>query len=286
MITFVSAESGRHLSQADVGLVEEIARRAGVAVDNARLYTERVRIAHALQVELLPAQIPKLPHLEVATRYRAAGELNEVGGDFYDVFLGEADHWIVVVGDVAGKGAEAAAITALARYTLRAASLQTSDPVELLQTLNSALITQRGGGEFCTVCLAVVEPSETGAAIRFALGGHPPPLVLRADGETELPGEPGSLLGILSDPTLFESTTELRSGDAVLLYTDGVIEAGRPVELLGEEGLAMNLAARAPRTAEEVVEAAEEAAIEAQGGPPRDDIALVALRHLPGPGAG
>ncbi len=279
-ITFVSAESGRRFTQADVELVEEIARRAGVAVDNSRLYTERVHIAHTLQVELLPTRIPDIPFFEVATRYRAAGELNEVGGDFYDVFEGSDDRWIVVVGDVAGKGAEAAAVTALARYTLRAASLQSSDPVELLETLNSALLAQRGGSDFCTVCVAVVTPDESGAKVRVSLGGHPQPLIMRAGGGTSLAGELGTLLGVVKDPDLVDASAELEPDDTMLLYTDGVIEAGRPTSLLGEAGLAQALARARPRTAGEAVELAEEVAVTAQAGPPRDDIALVAFRHL------
>ena len=278
-VMFVAAESGRRFTYEDVALVEELARRAGTAVDNARLYTEGARIAHALQVELLPTDLPEIPFVEVAVRYRAAGELNEVGGDFYDIFPSSVDgQWMVVIGDVSGKGAEAAAVTAVARYTLHAASLETSRPSELLARLNTALMTQRRGRDFCTACVARITPGEERTEVCFAIAGHPPPVILRADGSTELPGEPGTLLGIFADPELTDTAADLEDGDSILLYTDGVTEAGRPVGQLGEEGLAGALAAARPATASETVDVAETIAIEVQDGPVRDDIALVAIR--------
>ena len=139
-LSLASAESGRRFEQADVQLAEELAARAGMAIDNARLYTERSRIAHTLQVKLLPERLPVIARTSMAARYRAAGELNEVGGDFYDVFQRSATEWALVVGDVSGKGAEAAAVTALARYTLRAAALEEGPPSGALRRLNTALL--------------------------------------------------------------------------------------------------------------------------------------------------
>jgi serine phosphatase RsbU (regulator of sigma subunit) len=278
-VTFVSAESGRQFGSEDVQLVEELARRAGIAVDNARLYTERGRIAHTLQTELLPTDLPEIPFVEVAVRYLAAGELNEVGGDFYDIFPSAVEgEWMLVIGDVSGKGAEAAAVTALARYTLHAAALESSVPSDLLLKLNAALIAQRRGRDFCTACVALVVPREDTTRIRFAIAGHPPPVVLRADGTATLHGEPGTLLGIFEDPDLVDCSVELAPGDGILLYTDGVIEAGRPLTQLGEEGLAEALAAARPASAAEAVDVAETVAIEVQDGPVRDDIALLAVR--------
>jgi serine phosphatase RsbU (regulator of sigma subunit) len=278
-VMFVSAESGRSFDDDDVQLVEEVARRAGTAVDNARLYTERGRIAHTLQMELLPTDLPEIPNVEVAVRYRAAGELNEVGGDFYDIFPSASEgNWMLVIGDVSGKGAEAAAVTALARYTLQAAALETNQPAEMLRKLNAALMVQRRGRDFCTACVARVTPRDDGADVCFSIAGHPPPVVLREDGSASVHGEPGTLLGIFEDVDLVDTKVELGRGDGILLYTDGVIEAGRPVTLLGEEGLAEALEAAGPGTAAEVVERAESIAIEAQEGPVRDDIALLAVR--------
>src|SRR3954465_6393529 len=205
-ITFVAAESDRRFTRDDVDLVEELARRAGLSVDNARLYTERSAIAHTLQAELLPARLPIIPGVRVAVRYRAAGELNEVGGDFYDVFQRGDESWAFVIGDVSGKGAEAAAVTALARHTVRTASLQPASPSELLETLNEALLLQRAGSEFCTVCLASLSVADDRAEGRLprARGGPPPAIVLRGSGEVELLGEPGTLLGVFADPRVRE----------------------------------------------------------------------------------
>src|SRR4051794_10848384 len=223
-ITLVAAEPGRTLTPRDVALVEELARRAGLAVENAHLYTERSRIAHTLQAELLPSRLPAIPGASVAVRYRAAGELNEVGGDFYDVFQRRDGDWALVIGDVSGKGAEAAAVTALARHTLRTASLQPAAPTDLLATLNDALLAQRAGSEFCTVCVATLARADGGGGtrLRLSLGGPPPALVLRADGTVEAHGEPGTLVGVFADPVFSEVSVELAPGDLVLLYTDGV----------------------------------------------------------------
>jgi PAS domain S-box-containing protein len=278
-ITFADAESGRAFGEDDVAVAEELARRAGLVVDNARLYTERSRIAHTLQAELLPARLPAIPGVSVAVRYRAAGELNEVGGDFYDVFERSDGDWALVIGDVSGKGAEAAAVTALARHTVRTASLQPASPAQLLETLNAALLAQRAGNEFCTVCVARLARGDAGrATLRLALGGHPPAFVLRADGRVEAHGEPGTLIGVFPDPRLTETDVELGPGDVVLLYTDGVTEAGPVGHEIGEDGLAVLLGELAGYDPEAIVAAVEHAAVAAQDGKPRDDIALVALR--------
>jgi serine phosphatase RsbU (regulator of sigma subunit) len=179
---------------------------------------------------------------------------------------------------VSGKGAEAAAVTALARHTVRTAALQPASPTELLETLNHALMAQRTGSEFCTVCVARLARRDGGVALRLALGGHPPALVLRAAGDVEAHGEPGTLIGVFRDPHLTEVDVELGAGDVVLFYTDGVTEAGPVGEEIGEDGLARLLGELAGQGPDEIVAAVEAAAVAAQDGHPRDDIALVALR--------
>jgi serine phosphatase RsbU (regulator of sigma subunit)/PAS domain-containing protein len=277
-ITLVLAESQRAFGGEHVLLAEELAHRAGLAIDNARLYTERSRIAHTLQSELLPSRLPDVPGATVAVRYRAAGELNEVGGDFYDVFERRDGSFALVIGDVSGKGAEAAAVTALARHTVRTAALQPAGPSDLLMTLNGALRSQRQGSEFCTVCVAGLEIDGAAATLRLALGGHPPALVLRAGGEVQAHGEPGTLIGVFPDPVLSDTEIALGPGDVLLLYTDGVIEAGESRRAIGEAGLAGILGGLAGCGADAIVDAVEREAVSAQEGQPRDDIALVAVR--------
>jgi PAS domain S-box-containing protein len=277
-LSLATAESGRRFGDEDVQLAEELARRAGVAIDNARLYTERSRIAHTLQARLLPDRLPSIPGATLAARYRAAGELNEVGGDFYDVFARGDGSWALVVGDVSGKGAEGAAVTALARYTLRAAALERGRPSDALRRLNAAMLAESGTNEFVTVALAYAEPREGGGLdLRVALGGHPPPLVLHRDGRVEQLRTFGAILGVIPDPPLPDDELSLAAGDTLVLYTDGVTEAGPRAALLGEDGLAALLAAHAGAGPARLLEVVEHAAVTADAGAPRDDIALLAV---------
>jgi serine phosphatase RsbU (regulator of sigma subunit) len=241
------------------------------------LYTERTRIAHTLQAKLLPERLPEIPGAQLAARYRAAGELNEVGGDFYDVFPRSETEWALVVGDVSGKGAEAAAVTALARYSLRAAALDEGSPSEALQRLNIAMLHD-GSGQFATVVLAYVSAAQpAGLRVRLALGGHPPPLILRADGRVDALERFGTLLGMLAEPRIHDAAFDLGVGDVLLLYTDGVTEAGPRGAPVGVEGLRALLAGLAGRAPQGIVDAVEAAAVAAQTGEPRDDVALLAL---------
>jgi PAS domain S-box-containing protein len=276
-LTLASAESGRRFEQADLQLAEELAARAGMAIDNARLYTERSRIAHTLQVKLLPERLPVIPGAVVAARYRAAGELNEVGGDFYDVFARSPTEWALVVGDVSGKGAEAAAVTALARYTLRAASLEDAPPSGALARLNTAMLYD-DTSQFATVALAYLALDAGGGInVRLSLAGHPAPAILRRGGSVEMAGRYGTMAGLHLDPKLYDVDLQLHGGDVLVLYTDGVIEAGPRQAPFGEDGLAEVLKGLAGESPQAVVDAIERAVVDAQPGDPRDDIALLAL---------
>src|SRR5205814_4021444 len=182
--TMVSGQPTRRYGTHDLEVAEDLARRAGLAADNARLYSERSRVARTLQESLLPPVLPEIPGVELAARYLAAGEGNEVGGDFYDAFDVGYGTWAVVVGDVCGKGADAAAIAGLARHTVRAAALKERRPSRMLSILNDAIFGDAdvGDARFCTVCAALVRPNRSGARMTLALGGHPPPWIVRADG--------------------------------------------------------------------------------------------------------
>jgi len=282
VVSFISGPSGRRFGQEDLLLAEELARRCSTAIENSRVYRERDYIARTLQSSLLPSELPRIPGVEIAARFRATGEGNEVGGDFYDLFESGGRGWTVVVGDVCGKGPDAAAVTALARHTLRAAAMQERLPSRSLRLLNEALMRQPGERRFCTVAYAYLEALEAGARVGFASGGHPLPLVLRADGRVEWLGRHGMLLGVIPDPNLDDSSVALSPGDALIFYTDGVTEAGGMTAPLGEDGLAQTVASCAGLDADAIAGRIETAALEAEEGPPRDDIAVVVLRVEPG----
>jgi GAF domain-containing protein len=283
-ITFaVTAASNRRYTRGDLALGEDLARRAALAVDNARLYRDQAHIARVLQTSLLPPDLPQIPGVELSASYHAAGEGNEVGGDFYDVFRTGPGDWAVVIGDVCGKGADAAALTALVRYTVRAAAVQARKPKRVLAALNDAILRQREEREFCTVAYARLRPSPTGARLTMCCGGHPLPLILRADGAVEPAAKPGSLIGVFPQPDLSDVVIELGPGDAVVMYTDGVTEARSPEGLFGDHLLSGVLAESAGLSAQDICKRIETTVLDFQAGRPRDDIAIVVLRVPPAP---
>ncbi len=267
-------------SAEDERMVEGIAAQSAIAIENARLYQERTRTAQTLQRALLPPHLPEVEGLELAATYRAAGEGNEVGGDFYDVFPQADGSWALVVGDVCGKGPAAAAVTALARYTLRAHAVAGLRPSYQLARLNDALLRQHAPG-FVTVALARLERTADGARIEVAIAGHPAPILARAGGETTPLGEVGTPLGIIEHPELPEVSAELGPGDLLAFYTDGVTEAAAPRRLLSEAELAELIASRAAEGPLAVVQHLERTAVEIAAGQPRDDIACLALQVTP-----
>jgi serine phosphatase RsbU (regulator of sigma subunit) len=276
-MTFASGPSGRRFDQRDVELAEELARRCGTAVENARLYDERAYIARTLQQSLLPAELPEIPGIQTAARFRPTGEGNEMGGDFYDLFPSGGRGWTVVIGDVCGKGPDAAAVTALARYTLRAAAMRDRLPSRGLHVLNEALLRQRSDRRFCTVAYAYLEPTSDGVRLGFASGGHPLPLLVHSDGAVEPVGAPGTLLGVVRDPSFEDRSVELSPGDALVFYTDGVIE-DRGDGGLQESALAALLSECAGAGADAIAARVEEAAVRSRDGQPRDDIAVLVLQ--------
>jgi serine phosphatase RsbU (regulator of sigma subunit) len=200
-----------------------------------------------------------------------------VGGDFYDLFdTGVPDRWAVVMGDVCGKGAAAAAITGLARYTLRAAAMHGTGPRGVLRALNDAMMRQRTDEQFCTVAFGHLERNGAGARLTVCSAGHPLPIVLRADGAVETAGRPGTLLGVTDDPDLENDSVGLGPGDAVVLYTDGVTDARAPARILSTADLGDVLRDCRGLPAAGIAERLERAATE--GTEPRDDVAILVLR--------
>ena len=224
VMTLVMAESGRRYDDDDVAIVEELARLAGVAIDNAQLFNDRSEVARALQSSLLPPVLPTIPRLEVAARYLPSGSQAEVGGDFYDVFRDVDGQWALVIGDVCGKGPEAAAVTGLARHTVRAVAQHDAAPGAVLEAVNTALLDQVPVGRFCTIGYARFDVSGPAVTVTVASGGHPLPLVRRPSGLVEAVGRPGMLVGVTQPAMCPEDVVVLAPGDALLLYTDGLVE--------------------------------------------------------------
>jgi phosphoserine phosphatase RsbU/P len=246
----------------------------------------RARIlAETLQRSFLPRAIVALPGLDVGGAYRPAGDGSEVGGDFYDVFQTSRDTQAIVLGDVCGKGASAAVVTALARYTVRAEALHVSSPTAVLAGLHEALVSSYPD-TYLTVLFLLLDQVPEGHRMRVATGGHPLPLCRRADGSMETLGHPGSFLGMAETAEISEFATLLRPGDMVVLYTDGVTEARQGGSFFGEAGLAEVAGASAGCPAQAVADAIVAAALAFQHGPARDDIAVVVVKVPPlsGPG--
>ena len=258
------------------------------ALDRAHAERERHRVAQVLQETLLPPVMPDVPGVDLAARYRAAGSTNVVGGDFYDVFEVGGGAWAVVLGDVSGVGPEAAAITGQARYTVRAVAHGEPTPSGVLRRLNDA-IGGRTDDRFCTAVYLRMQPKVDGVEVALSRGGHPPPLVLREGGEVEaLDGAAGLPLGIFPDTDVSDVNCVLHPGDAIVLYTDGVIEArDGHGEQFGLERLEALLATCTGRTAAGIARRIELAALDFQGDTASDDVAIVVARaDLPGSRAG
>ncbi len=279
-ITLLWSDTPRRLSRSDLSLAEELGRRAGAAVENARSFAERTRIAEVLQRALLPAFLPEIPGAQIEARYAASGELNEVGGDFYDVFEYDRRRWMLVIGDVCGKGPSAASVTALARHTLRAGAMNGCTPTRMLEMLHSALLRDPGG-DLCTVCLVLVTPADGHARLTVALAGHPPPLVANERGEARPIGELGTMLGLIEPVVITEYEARLERDETLLLYTDGLPEARGASGSLGEDGLRRLSREGATMPLPSMLEHIERAALEHADGHAQDDIALLALRLAP-----
>jgi serine phosphatase RsbU (regulator of sigma subunit) len=261
---------------------KRLADRAALALDNARLHEQQAHIASVLQHSLLPRSLPEIKGFEASSRFLAAGEAYEVGGDFYDVFRSGSGSWTAVIGDVCGKGPEAASLTALARYTVRTASSPDTSPSEVLRALHESISSERADFRFCTAALARIQAPSNGrgaARLTVALGGHPLPMVLRKDGHVDSIGKPGTLLGVLPSPVLADADATLAVGDSLILYTDGVLDV-RDRDGRGDpDWLAKQIAEAAGKNADEIAEALAQAAIKRHGGEPRDDIAILVLHR-------
>jgi len=270
--------SGRRLGDEDLEVARALGERAAAAIDNARLFTAQRTVADTLQQALLPARLPEVPGAALGAAYLAVGAGIVVGGDFYDVFAVPGDRWFAVVGDVCGKGPEAAALTALARYTLRALASLDPRPGPLMARLNTAVVGQRPGGvQFLSACAGLLEPDGAGLAVTLVAAGHPPPLVQRAGGVVERVAVGGPLIGLDPEVALTPVRVVLRPGDRLVVYTDGLTEARVNGALLGDEGLAGVVAGLAGVATAGLPAALAEHVRAAAGGRLRDDVAVLAI---------
>ncbi|PBC85422.1 PAS domain S-box-containing protein [Streptomyces sp. 2224.1] len=268
-----------HFRQEILELAEDLSRRAALALDNARLYSERTAISQSLQRSLLPPEQPAIPGVEVEVIYRAAGEGNEVGGDFYDIFPIRDGAYGFAIGDVCGTGPEAAAVTGLARHALRLLAREGFGGPAVLERLNAAILDEGARSRFLTLLYGELWPQADGSAVlKVVCAGHPLPLRLRQDGTVEPAAEPQPLLGVMDDLELYEQNVSLDPGDVLLCVTDGVTERREGTRMLGDDGLTDLLTTctglTAGAVAARVLRAVERFAVE----PASDDMAILAMR--------
>jgi len=256
--------------------IRDITRRVDAQHALTESYRDAAALADTLQQSLLPPHLPEIESTELAACYVPAAA-GVIGGDFYDVFERGRGDWIVTIGDVCGKGPEAAAATALTRYTIRAAAMEHSKPRHILAMLNDALL--RADGRGCTALVARLRTLKGNRRLTVASGGHPLTLHRYADGTTVAIGRFGTLLGMTHTVRHADVTVELRPNDAVLFYTDGVTELRRDKEFYGDGRLADALGGARGASARQLVERIE---VELRNFQPqfRDDVALLALRHV------
>ena len=252
-IQFVMSSSSRRYTADDVALAHTVAGRIASSLENHRLHDEQVEIATTLQRSLLPATLPSIPRLDIAVRYWAAGDANEVGGDFYDIFaLDTNQEWAIVVGDVCGSGPAAAALTGLARHTIRASAWHGDTPTEVLTNLDRA-IQRSESNSFLTAAYAVITLDGPTTHITLATAGHPLPILVKEEVASTV-GNPGTLLGMLDALHIKPATETLHDGDIIVFYTDGATDV--PNHALDETRWRelVQAAARAATTAEEVAD--------------------------------
>jgi serine phosphatase RsbU (regulator of sigma subunit) len=268
--------AGRHDAE-HTALMRDLANRAATALYNANMYVARTNLARTLQRSLLPETLPILKQLALASAYHPVGEGNEVGGDFYDVFTTPLGCWLAV-GDVCGKGPEAAAVTALVRHSIRAFAFVRASPAQVLGAVNEVMLGHALAQRFATVVLARLDLSSNPVKAVVAGAGHPPPILLKAEGTAECPATRGTMLGVRPGSNVSDLTFELQPGSTLVLYTDGLLDAGAPRRELTPLELCRILSAHTGAAPHAVVQQLERLALSSGAGRLRDDVAIVAAR--------
>ncbi len=257
-----------------------MARRAALAIENARIHAERRRVAQALQQSLLPPALPVVEGIGFAAEYVPTGGDADVGGDFYDVVSLPDGRWLVVIGDVSGKGVQAATVTGLVRDVIRVLAGDGKPLPEVLARLNETLV-ERGAGRYCTLALAAVAPGEGDRLdVELHLAGHDRPVLLRSGGgPASFVGTGGTALGLLDTIASPTADIVLDPGDCLVFYTDGVTERRRGRELFGTGRLRDATTPLAGYPADVVAARLRSTAINFSVEEPRDDIAILVLRN-------
>jgi serine phosphatase RsbU (regulator of sigma subunit) len=259
-----------------LALMQDLADRAAMALDNANLYSERTRVADTLQRSLLPDDLPEVARLQLASVYRPVGQSSEVGGDFYDAFETPSGCWLAV-GDVCGKGTEAAAVTAMVRHGIRALAFQQASPAEVLRTVNDVMLSHELHGRFATAIAARIDLTGGPARATIASAGHPPPVLVGRD-QARCVEVRGPLLGVVPALSLREVEIPLRPGETLILHTDGLTDAGAPRRGLTQEDLCRHLTEQAGCPPRVLVRRLEDLAVSQGTVRLRDDIAILAAR--------
>jgi serine phosphatase RsbU (regulator of sigma subunit)/PAS domain-containing protein len=262
---------------ADLGLAEELGRHLAIAIRVDRVFRQRSQVAEALQASLLPARLPVVPGLEFAAAYIGATQFQEISGDFYDVFKA-GDGWGIAVGDVCGKGQDAAAMTAAARHAIRALAHVHDTPADVLAAANEVLVAEDYDDRFVTASLAFLRQRGRHVQVQLGSCGHVGPAVVRADGRVEILEGNGLPLGLFSDTEPGRLELTLDEGDVLFFYTDGVTEARSADLSFFEDRLSDALAAVAGRSAAEIVRAVQELVTSFSSGELKDDVTILAVR--------
>jgi serine phosphatase RsbU (regulator of sigma subunit) len=276
-ISFLHIDNDARYDRDVLDVLADLSDRAALAFDNARLYAERSYVARTLRRSLMPSVLPVIPGLELASFFRPLGAGSEVGGDFYDVFGDEHSCWLVV-GDVCGKGAEAAALTGFLRHTTVAYARDAVSPGSVLTRVNRVMLDQDFDGRFATAILVHMRLGTQQVAVTLASAGHPAALLTRADGSTTQLGKRGALLGVFADAEIEEVSTVLRPGDSLALYTDGLLEAHAPARTITPEQMIERLRGCAPTAARDTIQAL--LGLVELDEDVRDDIAILSARVM------
>jgi PAS domain S-box-containing protein len=277
-ISFLHASTDLRYEASDLRLLAELADRAAMALDNARLYEERDRIAQNLQRGLRPPEPPYVPGLDIAVVFDAFGEGMEIGGDVYDILPTDDGCWIMV-GDVTGKGAVAAGVSVALRHSMRGLARQIDEPIELLTQLNEMLLEGRSLNDFATALLLRLRREHVGWRLELAAAGHPPAIHVGSEGPVQLGG--GAILGAWRDAPMPKHERLLLPGETLVLATDGWFEAGPAETHLPPEALGSLAHSFADLELAEMIECLRQDAIARSGGPLRDDLVLLAVRPAP-----